>query len=504
MHSQVQEIDPVTVEVKVEVPWDRIQKGLDDTFGRLQRTAKVKGFRPGKAPKSVVVQLFSKEVKSDVASSLMEESLIAAVKQHELPVVSNAMVETIPSIENGKPLAFTAKFEVRPKIEKLETGLSIAKVMHTVGDTEIDAEIERLRGEHAVMEPVEPARPAAKGDTAVIDFVVTVDGNKNEGDSGTDRRISLGDGRVLPELEAGILGLDVGGTRAVTVTRPADDGNKELAGKVVVFDVTLKELQSRRLPAIDDDFAKDVGEYESLADLKSKVKGRLEEQANGRTQNDLREAVVDAFVKANPVPVPPSLIDQQFRSMAQEYLQIFQMMGQEPRIDDDLIKNMRERAEEKVRAALLLGDLARREKIEATTDEIDAKLLEIATKSGKHIAKVKAEHQGEKREALETSVLEAKLIAHLVGKATITEKTPAQAEADAKAASEAKSAEAKEAAKSTEPDAKAKKATKKTETKADAEPEQLALLGSEGPSEPGDAPKKTAKKASKKAQEKSE
>jgi trigger factor len=422
MQSQVQELDPVTVEVKVEVPWDRIQKGLDDTFGRLQRSAKIKGFRPGKAPKSVVIQLFSKDAKSEVASSLVEEGLIAAVKEHALPVVSNAMIDKIPPIEDGKPLAFTAKFEVRPKITTLETGLDVSKTVHVVADADVDADIERLRGEHAVVEAVEPPRPAAKGDVAVIDFSVTVDGKKNDDEGGVGRRVTLGDGRLLPELDAAIEGLKIGESRAVSLTRGADDANKELAGKVVVFDVTLKELEARRLPALDDDFAKDVGDYESLADLKAKVRTRLEDAAKARTENDLREAVVDAFVKANPVPVPPSLIEQQFRAMAQEYLQIFQMMGQQPRIDDDLIKNMRDRAEEKVRAALLLGDLSRRESIAATTEEVDQKLLEIATRTGKHIAKVKAEHQGEKREALETSVLESKLIAHLVSKAKITEK----------------------------------------------------------------------------------
>lgn len=428
MQSQVQELDPVTVEVKVEVPWDRIQKGLDDTFGRLQRSAKIKGFRPGKAPKNVVIQLFSKDAKSEVASNLVEEGLIAAVKEHALPVVSNAMIEKIPPIVDGMPLAFTAKFEVRPKITNLETGLSVDKKVHAVTDADLDAEIERLRGEHAVVEAVEPPRPAAKGDVAVIDFTVTVDGKKNEEEGGVGRRVNLGDGRLLPELDAAIHGMNVGETKPVTLSRGADDTNKELAGKVVVFDVTLKELETRRLPALDDDFAKDVGDYSSLEDLKTKVRARLEESAKARTENDLREAVVDAFVKANPVPVPPSLIEQQFRAMAQEYLQIFQMMGQQPRIDDDLIKNMRERAEEKVRAALLLGDLSRRESIAATTEEVDEKLLEIATRTGKHIAKVKAEHQGEKREALETSVLESKLIAHLVSKAKITETaaTPAK------------------------------------------------------------------------------
>lgn len=424
MQSQVQELDPVTVEVKVEVPWDRIQKGLDESFGKLAKTAKIKGFRPGKAPKSVVVQLFSREVRGDVASNLVEESLMAAVKQHELPIVSNAMLEKVPPIEDGKPLAFSAKFEVRPKIEKLETALSIEKTVYQITDAEVDAEIERLRGEHAIVEPVDPPRPAAKGDVGVIDFAVTVDGKKSDEDGGTGRRVEIGDGRLLPELDAALIGLKVGDSKAVTLQRGADDANKELAGKVVVFDVTLKELLGKRLPALDDDFAKDVGDYASLADLKTKVRERLTDAASARTESELKETVVDAFVKANPVPVPPSLIEQQFRAMAQEYLQIFQMMGQQPQINDELIGSMRTRAEEKVRAALLLGDLSRRESIATTPEELEKKFAELAQKSGKHVAKVKAEHQGEKREALETGILEAKLIAHLVAKAKITEKAP--------------------------------------------------------------------------------
>jgi trigger factor len=424
MQAQIRDIDPVTIEVQVEVPWDRVQKGLDETFGKLAKTAKIKGFRPGKAPRSVVVQLFQREVRGDVANALVEESLIAAVKQHELPVVSNAQIETIPPIQDGKPLAFTAKFEVRPKIEALVSELSIDKTVYAIADAEVEAELERLRGEHAIVEPVDPPRASQKGDVAVFDFAITVDGTKNEEASSTGRRVEIGEGRLLPELDAALAGMKVGETKAATVQRAADDPNPELAGKVVVFDLTLTELMAKRLPALDDDFAKDVGEHASLDELKKSVRTRLEDAAKARTESEFKEAIVDAFVKANPVPVPPSLIEQQFRSMAQEYLRIFQMMGQAPQVNDELIASLRSRAEEKVRAALLLGDLSRRESIAASAEEIDQQLLEIAQKSGKHIAKVKAEHQGEKREALETSILEAKLIAHLVAKAKITEKAP--------------------------------------------------------------------------------
>lgn len=421
MSSEVHEIDPVTVEIRVEVPWDRVQKGLDDTYGRLQKTARVKGFRPGKAPRSVLQQLFAKDVRAELVGSLVEEGLIEAVKKHEIPVVSNAVMEKAPAFAEGQPLAFTAKFEIRPKIEKLDTALTLTRKTATIGEKDVDAEIERLRGEHAVVEPIETPRPAAKGDIVVIDWVVTIDGKKDEGKGGADRHVSLGEGRLLTELETGLEGMKVGDQKPITIARPETDENKELAGKVVVFDVTVKELRARRLPDVDDDFAKDVGDYENLADLRSKLRTRLEEAAKARSESGLREEAIDKLVAANPVPVPPSLVDQQLRSMAQEFVQFLRMVGQEPKLDEGTVGEMKKRAEDKVRAAILLGDLARRESITVTPAEIDQKLGEIAQKTGKHVAKVRAEHQGEKREQLETQLLEQKLIDHLFAKATITD-----------------------------------------------------------------------------------
>lgn len=421
MTSEVHEIDPVTVEIRVEVPWDRVRKGLDDTYGRLQKTARVKGFRPGKAPRSVLQQLFAKDVRAELVGSLVEESLIEAVKKHEIPVVSNAVMEKAPTFSDGQPLAFTAKFEVRPKIEKLETALTLTRRTHATGDKEVDAEIEHLRSEHAVIEPVEAPRPAVKGDILVIDFDVTIDGQRHDDKGGRDRHVNLGEGRLLTEIESALEGMKPGDEKAISITRPDSDDNKELAGKVVVFDVKVKELRVRRLPDVDDDFAKDVGDYEGLADLRAKLKARLEDAAKARAESGLREEAIDKLVAANPVPVPPSLVDQQLRSMAQEFVQFLRMVGQEPKLDEATVGEMKKRAEDKVRAAILLGDLARRESITVSAAEIDGRLAEIAEKTGKHIAKVRVEHQGEKREALETQILEQKLVDHLFSKATITD-----------------------------------------------------------------------------------
>jgi trigger factor len=432
MQSQVSEIDPVTVEVQVEVPWDRIQKGLDDTFTKLQRSARVKGFRPGKAPRSVLQKLFSKDVQAEVVSNLVEETVVEAVRQHELPVVSTAKLDQRPELTTGQPLTFTVKFEVRPKIESLETSLTLTRTIERIGSAEVDAEIERLRQQHALMRPLEGERTAQKGDVVTIDYEVTIDGVAKPDMKGEGRPVNLGEGRLLEEIDAGLLGTRPGDERTIEIARGENDENKELAGKKVVFAVRVKEVRERVLPDLDDEFAKDVGEYETLADLRTKLQERLEEGAKSKSENQLRSQAVEELANKNPIPVPPSLIDQQLRSMLSEYFKIMQMIGQAPNLDPNEINDMRGRAESKVRSAILLGELSRREKIEVTPDEVEAKMQEIAERSGKHIAKVRADHAGEKREALETQILENKLIRYLLDHATITDVTASPTAASGK------------------------------------------------------------------------
>ena len=428
MQSQVSEIDPVTVEIQVEVPWDRVQKGLDETLTKLQRTARIKGFRPGKAPRNVLQRLFSKDVQAEVVSNLVEESVVAAVQKHSIPVVSNAMMDTRPEFAQGQPLTFKVKFEVRPKVEALDTALELTRPVAAVGDAEIDQEIERLRQQHAIVRPLEGGeRGAQKGDVLIIDYAVSIDGEPKPDMKGDNRTVNLGEGRLLDEIDAGLVGAKPGEQRSIEVARGEDDANKELAGKKVVFSVDVKELRERVLPDVDDEFAKDVGEYETLADLRTKLRERLEESAKARSESALREQAVEKLAAKNPIPVPPSLVEQQLRAMLQEYFQIMQMIGQQPDMGKDGFDEMRARAESKVRAALLLGELSRKAEISVSADEIEAKMREIAEKTGKHVAKVKADYAGEKREQLETQILEDKLINHLLSQAKITDAPAAEA-----------------------------------------------------------------------------
>lgn len=421
MQSQISSIDPVTVELHVEVPWDRFNKGVENEYGKLQKNARIKGFRQGKAPRNVIVQMFSKSVRDEVTSSLVNESVVEAVQKHELPVVSTPVLKDAPKVVDGTGMTFTVKVEVRPKVETLDTALELVRRTKPVTDADVDADIERMRQTHAVVEPVETPRPAKAGDLLTVDYTVTLDGVAKPDMAGVDRPVELGNNQLLPEIEAGLVGAEVGQTKSITVARGADEANKELAGKVVVFDMTIKEMKERKLPAIDDELAKDIGDYKTLAELKAKTRERLEESAKSQSDRSLRDAAIEKLVEKNTIPVPPSLLDQQLRAMLQEFMQLMQMMGQKPQMNQAMVEDMKPRAESKVRAALLLGELSRKASINVTAEEVEAKLKEMAEKSGKHIAKLRVEYTGEKREQLETQLLEDKLIKHLLDGSKITD-----------------------------------------------------------------------------------
>jgi len=420
MPSQLSELSPVLVELKVDVPWERVAKNLEDSYAKLQRSARVRGFRPGKVPRNVVKQLFGAQVKSEVTNALVEEGLIAAFKEHSISPV--AMPEIDPEeIAEGKPFAFTAKIEVRPKVAEVETALELTRPKEDVSDTEIDAELERLRNENAELRTPEPTRPAKEGDSLLIDTQVSIAGEERPDLSATDKWVELGGNRLIAEIEQGLLGAKPGETRDVFVNFDAEHSREDLRGKIAVFKLTVKEQREKELPALDDEFAKDLGEHETLAALRESIREKLAANAKRRAQSQLREQAMDRLVDKNPIPVPPSLVEQQERMLNYEFAQFAQALGQQIPMTDELRSTMHERAERKVRAAILFGEIARRDTLTVTPSDIDAKLAEIATRTGKNIAKVKVEYQGDKRDALESQILEDKVLELLLSRATIVE-----------------------------------------------------------------------------------
>ena len=420
MQSQVDEISPVMVEVKVEVPWPTVKKELDQAYRQVQKRAKVRGFRPGKVPRSVLKNLMGSSVNGEVMNSLVQQGLGSAIDEHALHPVATPKIDEA-SITEGEPFCFAAKLEVRPKIDELKLDdLKVERKLEKIDDAAVDQKIEALRDQNADLVAPEPARPAKAGDQLTLSLKLELDGTVRDDLSSEDTKVELGAGRLLEEMEAGLVGMQVGEEKAIDLAFPEDYGHPELKGKPAHFTVKLKELLEKQLPEVDDEFAKDL-DHESLEAMRNSIREDLERQAEQRAEALLKEALVDGLVDANPIPLPPSLVEQQRIGAIQEMLRFQQMLGQEMSFDEDMNERMGKEAERKVRAGLLFGEIAKREEMEVTSEEVDAELTKIAEQSGKHLAKVRAEYQGQGRERLETRILENKLLEYLRAKATISE-----------------------------------------------------------------------------------
>ena len=426
MQSHVENLSPVLVEVKVEVPWTKVAEDLESAYRTMQRKAHIRGFRPGKVPREVVKNVLGKSIRSEVTADLIRQSLDKAVVEHKLEPVAYQDLSS-PSITDGEPLTFTAKLEVRPKIESVDSsGIEVERTIDTVLESAITAEIERMREKAAELVTPEPARPAKAGDIVTVDLKVSVDGEDKPAMGGTGRKIELGSGKLLPDLEAGLTGVEIGQTREIQVAFPEDYGYAELKGKQAVFNAAVQAIQEKVLPQIDDELAKDLG-HDSLDELKRSIRERFEGEARERADSQVREAVVEKLIDKNPVPVPPSLIDQELRSMLEQFMRLQYMFGQQVDLDQAMTQDFRERAERKVRAGLLFGAIARAENIEVSDADVEAKIRELAERTGKHVAKVRAEYQGEQKRSLELQVLEKKLLEYLVSRATIKDVAAAPA-----------------------------------------------------------------------------
>jgi trigger factor len=433
MPSQVSEISPVEVEVKCAIPWERVHKGLEDSYAKLQKSAKVRGFRPGKVPRNVLKQLFGNQVKSEVVQALVEEALLAAVREHELMPVATPNVDA-PLLSDGKDYEFTAKMEVKPKVDGVKTeGMVLARAASEVKDADVTQEIERLRQQNAELKVLDPARPAKEGDILLIDYGVKIDGEDKQDMGAKDRPVELGQGKLIPEFEQGLLGGQPGETKQIDVKFPDDHSREDLRGKTATFAISIKEMREKILPELDDEFAKDCGDFATLLELRLDVRKKLEEVARRRGEAELREQAIEKLVDANPIPVPPSLIHHQEQMMAQELAQFLAYTGQDSPMGEELQREMHARAERKVRAAILFGEIARQEKLQVGPSDLDAKLAQVAERTGKHIAKVRVEYQGEKREQLANQILEEKILDWLLSRAKIED---AAAVTDSKEAGE--------------------------------------------------------------------
>lgn len=419
------EISPVVRELTIEVDAARVDAAYGDVVKQLRKTVQVKGFRRGKVPVSVIKQMYGGTMGEEIERSLVQSTLADAVELADLQPVVEPQIEAEPPVE-GKVFRYKARIEVKPVIELPDLkALSGSRPSVEVNDTAILTELESLR-ERQVQWVEEPEEVIAEdGHQVTIDFKGTVGGVAFEGGSAEGVDLELGSGRMIPGFEEQLVGAKSGEERDLNVDFPEDYGNDELAGKAAVFAAKVTAIKRRELPELDDDFAKDIGDFETLDEVRDKIRENLQAKLQQSSDETLHKSLLDDLVTRTSFEVPPTMVERQLESQIRQFEE--QLKGRVP--EPDLrarLSQMREEgwddARRRVQEALLLETVAKQAELEASKEEIDARLDEMATGQGvdSKMMHDMAEAQGWKT-AIGAEVVDRKALAHLVEQAEITE-----------------------------------------------------------------------------------
>ena len=425
MQVTVQKLSPVLLEFDVQVDADRVRSEVDKAYTTLSKTARVKGFRPGRAPRKILRTMFGSRVAADVAQRLVDETFPKAVADQKVQPVSQPAIEPQQLVDN-KPFSYKARFEVIPSIPEVKfDGLEAKRPKAEASDDQVTAELEKMRRALSTLESPTEERGAAKGDVATVDVEVSVSGEIIPEAGAEGFQADLAEGNLLPEIATALEGKRVGEVAETDVTMPDGHPLPKLRGQKARFKLTVKELKTRVLPELDDELAKDAGEFDTLDDLKKALKDQIEKALKEQAENKVAEQLVVELVKANPIPVPESLVQQQMKVTEQEILQRARAQGQNAQnLGDELRRQVRADAEVKVRAGLLMAEIAKKEGIKIGNAEIEEGIKELAEQTGKNVAKVRAEYSGSKqREMLVGMILENKVLDIIEGKAKIEDET---------------------------------------------------------------------------------
>jgi len=428
MKIQVETLSPVERKVTIEVDPDRVAQELERAYSGLSRRVKLRGFRPGKAPRKVLERQFRSEVESEVAERIVSQTFAEAVKVEALPVVAAPSVSISEGVAEGKGLKYTARVEVKPTLEPKDyKGLAVSRKPPEVTDALVATEIGKLQESMAQLVPAEGRLEAQDGDWATIDHAGTIDGAPFEGGQAEGVTVKVAPGTVAEGCLPQLAGKKVGETVELDEPFPQDHRNPALRGKVAHMKVTVRGLKVRQLPPLDDALAKELGieGVETLEALRARIRSDLEKRERRRAESELKDGLVKAALAKNEFEVPPALVERAIDGMIEGAAERFARQGIDlRRLELDMARmraDLREQALLQVRGALLLEAIADAEKIEVTEEDVQAELARIADDLGLPLPKVQQQTRGkEARDALRNRIREEKALSVLSSSATIT------------------------------------------------------------------------------------
>ncbi len=425
--STVEE-SPIVRRLEVEVDASEVGKAFERGYRALARQARVRGFRPGKAPRSVLEKLYGASLAEEIEHNLVAGTLEDAIRDSGLEPVAEPRVES-DAPTPGEGFRYAVRIELKPEISLPDLdGLPARKPAVNVGDDEVDEELEDLRQRNAPLVEEPEETPAAEGHTLSIDFVGRIDGQPFEGGSGQGMNVEIGAGGFLPGFEEQLVGARAGEDRELRVRFPDDYGKAELAGKEAVFAVHVVDVKRRQVPELDDEFAKDMGDFDSLAALRERVLGDLTASREATAKRELRRTLMDALIERAPFDVPAGLVERQLESQLAAARGRLGGAG----LPEETLRSQVERwredwrpaAEREVREMLLLEAVARQQEIEVDDAAVELKLSEMAGEQGVDPQRLEQAYGGDAlRRMLRAQLVDDRALDFLVGKAKVEETT---------------------------------------------------------------------------------
>ena len=402
MSVQVENLEKNMVKLTIEVPAEELEKAIDVAYKKQKNQISIPGFRKGKVPRAMVEKMYGVEVfYEDAANTLMQQNYPSAVEESGVDIVSRPSIDVV-QIEKGKPFIYTAEVAVRPEVTLGKyMGVTVTKIDTSVSDDEVAEALEQQRNNNARTISVTD-RPVAVGDTAVIDFEGFVDGVAFEGGKGENHPLEIGSHTFIDNFEDQLVGKNAGDEVEVNVTFPEQYQAADLAGKPATFKVKINEIKAKELPELDDEFAQDVSEFDTLAEYKESLKKNLEEKKENEAKRTKEDEAVQKIIDKSKMDIPEAMIDTQCETMIEEFAQRIAQSGLS--MDqylqfsgltvDGLKEQVRPEALSRIQASLVLEQIAKDENIEVSDDDVNAEIVKMAASYGMEADKLK-EYMGD-------------------------------------------------------------------------------------------------------------
>ncbi len=426
MKVDVEDLSTVKKTLHVEIPEADVTGELDKAYATLKKNVRIKGFRPGKVPLSILERRFKKDVHAQVSGQLIQDSYAQALRETELLPLGDPIVDR-PELERGESYHYSATMEVRPPIQDLNlNGLKLKKKVHRVSDEEIETQLKILQKNHALLKRIDEERPVENGDSVLIDYEGFKDGKAFPPASKTENfLVEVGSGRILNDFDQQLVGMRPSMTKEFPVRFPTDYFNKDLAGLDITFKVALKEIKEEILPEIDDEFAKKLGEHETLAELKQAIRSELERRYETQSERELRNNIIDRLSEQVDLELPEVLVNHELSALVRNAQNALSYGGlslkQAGQTEESLSKQYRSQAERRAREYLLLQQVVEQEGITATDEMMEQAYEKMAAAMNQPAATIKQFHNSYKEayEVFKQRTLEEQAIKLITNNSTI-------------------------------------------------------------------------------------